>query len=302
MPHARFVLILDDGAKIDVFGAFENILFDLGIVVFKRRYKLLDFLPFGICFAVASRGGRYVLRESACAAQKAQIAMVAPRDDIRFANKIHRAYELHAREIRALELGHHSLHLPAVKHAHKYGFYYVVVMMPERDLVTAEFARLCIQIPAPHARANIARRFFYLKNVVEYLGLKNRDRNTERTRIVLYRLAVRFRISGIHDQKLKLEREFIVLFELLKKLSHGKAVLSARNTHRNLVVRLYQIVRYHRLRKSRKHRLFEFFNEAVLRPTSDRKLGYRNFSVHNTYNIQCRNAFVNVLDKCRQNT
>ena len=45
MPHARFVLILDDGAKIDVFGAFENILFDLGIVVFKRRYKLLDLLP-----------------------------------------------------------------------------------------------------------------------------------------------------------------------------------------------------------------------------------------------------------------
>ena len=45
MPHARFVLILYDVAKFEVFGAFENILFDIGIVFFKRRYKLFDLLP-----------------------------------------------------------------------------------------------------------------------------------------------------------------------------------------------------------------------------------------------------------------
>ncbi|MPN17350.1 hypothetical protein SDC9_164703 [bioreactor metagenome] len=126
-----------------------------------------------------------------------------------------------------MQLWHHGLHLPAVQHAHQRRFYHVVVVVPQRYFVAAQLLRFFVQIPAPHARAQVAGRFFYFINRVKNARFKNSDGHTQQLRVLLDHAAVGFAVAGVHHQKHQLKREFIVPFQLLKQLCHQHRIFAA---------------------------------------------------------------------------
>ena len=135
-----------------------------------------------------------------------------------------------ARVIRAFQLGRHALHLPAVKNAHQNGLYHVVEVVPERDLVAPEPLRLLVQVPSPHARAQITRVLFHRRNRVEDLRLKNMHGQLQKRGVLFDERAVLRRIPGIHHQKTQPELHGAVPLQLLHALGEEHGILPARNT------------------------------------------------------------------------
>ena len=88
--------------------------------------------------------------------------------------------------------------------------------MPEGNFVAAELLCKVIKIAAPHARAEIAGRFFDVVDRAKDIRLENLRRDAKFPQIILDDLPVRGAVARIHDEEPDLEREFIVKLQLLK--------------------------------------------------------------------------------------
>ena len=136
MVHPAVLLVSDNRREIDIFHTAEDVFLNVRVGLLYLGYQLLDLHAFGGRGAVRS-AGRAGIREAAGALYEMQPVIITPVHDILLAYEIHRAYELHALKISAVELWHHGLNLTAVEHAHEYSLYHVIKMMSECDLVAA---------------------------------------------------------------------------------------------------------------------------------------------------------------------
>ena len=134
--------------------------------------------------------------------------------------------------------------------------------MPERNLVTAQILRSVIEVSPSHSCAEIAGRLFYRVNTLEYVRFENGYGDIQKLCVFLYLLSVLTAVTGVHHQKFKPEREFVVPFQLLKEFCKREAVFSSRHTHGDFIVFPNQFVFVYRLGEPRKHRFFEFFPQA----------------------------------------
>ena len=130
------LLVFYHRVQIDIFNAFEDICLYERIGLLKLRDQLLRLKAFGGRCAVLVTG-RTGIRKMTCALKKMKLIEIAPGADIALPDQIHRSYELHPLEIRAVQLGQHGLELCAVKHAHDGGFDHVAEMMAQCDFVAA---------------------------------------------------------------------------------------------------------------------------------------------------------------------
>lgn len=110
------VLIGDNRVQVYVLHASENILFHLRIGLLKLCNQPFHLLPLGAC--VCGIAGSAGVGEFAGALYKVQPVIVPPVLYILLPDKIKGADKLHSFKISAVQLGHHCLHLPAVKHTH----------------------------------------------------------------------------------------------------------------------------------------------------------------------------------------
>lgn len=94
----------DESAQVDVLGTAEDVHFDGRIGLFQLRDESFYLGAFGVTLAC-------FLRDTAGTADKVELVEVPPRDDIGFADKIQRTYELYALVVLAFQTGHHGLHL-----------------------------------------------------------------------------------------------------------------------------------------------------------------------------------------------
>ena len=145
-----------------------------------------------------------------------QVVRVAPGLDVVFPDEVHRADELHAGEIGAVEFRHHRLDLRAPEHAHDRRLDDVIEMMPQRNLAASKLLGLAVQVAPAHARAEIAGGLFYIVNGAKDIGLENLRRDAEFPQIILNDLPVRGAVARVHDEEPDLERKFIVKLQLLK--------------------------------------------------------------------------------------
>ena len=231
------------------------------IRLFQFAYQTLGILPLGVGGTVIARFGK-----AAGALQKAQAVIVAPCLDIVLSDVIQRTDQLHALIVGAVELGHHRLHLTAPEHTHQNRFDHVVIVMAEGDLVATELLRLFIQPAAAHSGAQITRRLFDFIHRVEDRDIKNGDRYAHHAGVALDHQAIQLIIPRIHDEEYQLERKLIMALEFLKELCHQHTVLAARNTHGDLIPRLYHVELDDRLREAMKDILLEAaaFGKALL--------------------------------------
>ena len=187
-----------------------------------------------------------VLCKTAGAGEETQPAMVPPALDVALVHVIQRTDELHARVARAVQFGRHALHLPAVQYAHQDGLDRVVEVVPERDFIAAELFRLLVQVPAPHARAEVARVLFHPFDGGEDVRFKDVQRHAEFFRVLFQKPPVFGRVAGIHGQKVQPETEFSVLFQLLHALGKQHRILPARQADGDAVPLFDQLVFAHR--------------------------------------------------------
>ena len=94
-----FCLICYYGVEIYVFNAFEYALFYFGIGLFKRSYKFLYFLPFGMILPVIA--GRTCIGELTRALYKMKVVIISPGFYVVFSYKIHRTDKFHSFEVSA---------------------------------------------------------------------------------------------------------------------------------------------------------------------------------------------------------
>ena len=92
--------------------AVEDGPFDVGIVPLQTAQQRFDLLTFCAASAVVADGT--ISRKAAGALDELQLVVLTPGDDILFVDTIHRANELHALEVGAVEHGQHGLQLRAV--------------------------------------------------------------------------------------------------------------------------------------------------------------------------------------------
>ena len=145
MPFAVLVLVLDYRRQIDVFHAFEDILLDFRILFGEVGDEFFHLFSFGRALDVEVVVTS-VFGELAGALQEGQSVVVPPGFDVLLPHEIHRTDEFHPLEVGALDFGHHRLHLRAVQHPHQNSLDDVVVVMPEGDLVTAQFFGFGVEV------------------------------------------------------------------------------------------------------------------------------------------------------------
>ena len=171
-----------------------------------------------------------------------QIVVISPVLDVVLADQIHGTDQLHALEIRAVQLGQHGLHLRAVEHAHDRCLDDVVEVVAECDLVAAERLRLAVKIAAAHAGAQVARVLFAVVGDLEYVSLENGDRDVQQRGVAFDLVAVDLIIAGVHDEENDLERDLAVPLEQLHQLGHQHGVLAARDADGDLIICLDELI------------------------------------------------------------
>ena len=127
-----------------------------------------------------------------------QIVVISPVFDVVLADQIHGTDQLHALEIRAVQLRHHGLHLSTVQHPHEDRLNHIIVMVSQSDLIAPQLLCVTVEIASAHSRTQIAGRILDIIHCVKYLGFKNCDGNVHQLRIVLDNLTVRLTVTGIH--------------------------------------------------------------------------------------------------------
>ena len=254
-------LVAGHHVQIDRVDAVEDAVLDAGIVAAQTAQQSLDLLALGTAAAVVAHGA--VFGEAARALDEFQLVVLLPRDDVLLVDAVERADELHPGEVRAVQLGQHGLHLRAVEHAHDRGFDNVVEMMTEGDLVAAERLRLAVQIAAAHTGAQVARVLLAVVRDGKDVGFENRDRNVQQRGVALDFAAVDFVVAGVHDEENDLERDLAVPLEQLHQLRHQHGVLAARNTDRDFIARLNELIPADGERKRVPDGLAEFLDDAA---------------------------------------
>ena len=142
MPNS-VLFIGDHRAEVDIGNTFEDVGFNLRICLFQSSDQFFRIKAFGGSRAVLVTGSTGVGKVTG-ALQKMQSVPVPPFTDIRLSNEIHRADQLHAFEMAAVQLRHHGLDLPAVQHSHQDRLDHVVKMVTERNFVAAKLFRLAV--------------------------------------------------------------------------------------------------------------------------------------------------------------
>ena len=191
-----------------------------------------------------------------------QIVVISPVLDVVLADQIHGADQLHALEIRAVQLRHHGLHLSAVQHPHEDRLDNIIVMVSQSDLIAPQLLCMAIQIASAHSGTQIAGGILDIIHRIKYLGFKNRNGNIHQLRIVLDDLAVRLTVTGIHHQKYQFKGELVVTLQLLEQLCHQHGILTTRDTYGDLVVLLDHVILIDSFGKSGKQDFMEFFADA----------------------------------------
>ena len=229
-------LVAGHHIQIDRVNAVENAALDIGIVAAQTAQQELDLLTLGAAAAIVAHGA--VFGKAAGALDKFKVVILHPRENVFLVDAVERTDQLHAREIRAVQLGQHGLHLRAVEHAHDRRLDDVVEVVAECDLVAAERLRLAVKIAAAHAGAQVARVLFAVVGDLEYVSLENSDRNVQQRGVAFDLIAVDLVIAGVHDKENDLERDLAVPLEQLHQLGHQHGVLAAGDAHGDLVARL----------------------------------------------------------------
>ena len=196
MFHA-VLFIGDDRAQVDILHTLENVSFYKGIGLLQGSDQVLDLHTFGGTAAIGTAGGTGI-GKTACTLDKMQIVVISPVFDVVLADQIHGTDQLHALEIRAVQLRHHGLHLSTVQHPHEDRLNHIIVMVSQSDLITPQLLCVTVEIASAHSRTQIAGAILDIIHRIKYLGFKNRDGNVHQLRIVLDDLAVRLTVTGIH--------------------------------------------------------------------------------------------------------
>ena len=210
------------------------------IALLQRADQILDLLPLRARLLIGA--GRAGVGKVAGALDEVQLVCVPPGLDIVLADQIQRPDQLHAGEIRAVELRHHGLDLRAVEHAHEDRLNDVVIVVPKRDLVAAEPAGIVIQVPAAHARAEVAGRFVHIVDIVKDVRLENVDGNIQLSCIFFNNAAVLRAVAGVHNEVFHREGKLRITLQLLKKLCHEHGVLAAGDAHGDPVPLFYKLI------------------------------------------------------------
>ena len=228
--HTAVAPVADEGSQVDVMEAVENILPGARVGLLERANQLLHLLPLGIHRAVCR-----ALRQTAGTAQKFEIVVPRPCDDIGFAHKVKRTDQLHARKIRAVNLRHHRFHLRAVQHAHQHRLDHVVKMVAEGNFVAAERAGVLVQAATAHPGAEIARRFLRRSRRFKQPVFHNRDRQAEQGGVFLNPRAVFRAVTGIHHEVHQFKACGAEPLQQLHTLGQQHRVLAAGDAHGHAV-------------------------------------------------------------------
>ena len=234
-------LVAEDLVQADVFHRAEDVPLDVRIRFLQLLDQLLrlETLRAGLTVGMAGRAG---LGEVAGALDEVQAVVVTPVLDFRLTDKVKRADQLHAREVRGVELRHHRLVLAGVEHAHEDGLDDVVEVVAERDLVAAEALGFLIEVAAAHAGADVARGLRDVVDGVEDICFEDRERDAKEIRVPFDNLTVCLVIARVHAQEHELERDLIVALQLLEELRHEHRILTAGDADRNAVTRLDELI------------------------------------------------------------
>ena len=201
-----------------------------------------------------------------CALQKMQMIVIPPCTDIALPHQIQRPYQFHSFKVCAVELRHHGLHLPAVKHSHQDSLDHIIVVMPQRDLIASQCLGMAVQIPSAHSCAKIARILLNGIHRIEDIALKDLYGDPQRLRITFDQRPVFLIISRIHHQKGQVKLHLPVRLDLLKQFRHQHGIFPAGDTYRDPVAFFDQFIFFARLGKGREQLLMEFLTDAQFRP------------------------------------
>ena len=178
---------------------------------------------------------------------------------------IERADQLHAGEVRAVQLGHHPLQLAAVEQRHHRGFDHVAEVVAEGDLVAAELLRLRVETAPAHPRAEVAGVPVGDLRHGEDVRFKELQGDLQPRGVLLQLFAVCRAVSGVHGEKGQLERHRGKAAEHPQQHRQQHGVLPAGDADRDPVPRLDQPVVPDGRHERRPDRLAVFCNKAPLR-------------------------------------
>ena len=242
---AQFIVVLGEGiaaagelaagqgVDLDIVDGSEDALLDVGVGFPELTDKLLHLLALAPARAILRRIP--LLREAAGALEEAKAVVVLPGDDILLMDAVKGADELHPREILAVELGGHGLHLGAVEKPQKGGLDDVREVVAQGDLVAAQLLRLGVEKAPAHPGAEVAGVPVHGDGDIEDVALKDGDGDVELGGVFFNKGPVFGVVAGIHHQEHQLEGLLRVAMELLHELCQQHGVLSAGDTHRDAV-------------------------------------------------------------------
>ena len=173
MSHT-ILFISHNCINIYILYALENIALYKRIHLFQVTDQFLDFYTFGAIFVIAGSAG---ICKFTCTLNKMEIIVVTPCLNIILPHQIQWTDQFHSLKVGAVKLGHHSLYLGTVKHAHKNGLNHIIIVVTKCNLVATHFFCKSIEMPAAHSCAKITRRFLHIKYRLKNIRLKNTNRN-----------------------------------------------------------------------------------------------------------------------------
>lgn len=262
MLHA-IPLVCDDGGEIHVLDAFENVLLDIRIDLLQGADQLLDLHALGVRVALGVNGGAGV-GKMAGTLDEVQAIGITPQLDIVLADQVERADQLHAPEVRRMQLRHHGLDLATIEHAHEDGLDHIIIVVSESNLVAAELPGLRIQVATAHTCTQIAWILRYGIYNVKDIRIKHRKRHIEKACIFLDDSEIRVVISRIHAHEGQIEIELVMTLYLLEELGHEKRILAARYAHSHMVAGLQELVGVECLGEFREKTLVIGLSDAFL--------------------------------------
>ena len=135
MSHT-ILFISHNCINIYILYALENVALYKRIHLFQVTDQFLDFYTFGAIFVIAGSAG---ICKFTCTLNKMEIIVVTPCLNIILPHQIQWTDQFHSLKVGAVKLGHHSLYLGTVKHAHKNGLNHIIIVVTQCNLVATHF-------------------------------------------------------------------------------------------------------------------------------------------------------------------